>query len=157
MTYLSDAALESKFGRRRRGGTRQFEVDSYLEYQASKFAVAYDANSYLRVQTAMDELDLEEKFGSLTAAFQAFRAPTLLVSFDTDWLFPTAEMQRIHVAMRETQITATHIEISTPNGHECPAGNRMAADLLEITSESTSSDMLPVSTRVQAFHGVTEK
>jgi homoserine O-acetyltransferase len=118
MTYLSEAALERKFGRRRRGGTRQFEVDSYLEYQGSKFAAAYDANSYLRVQSAMDEMDLEEKFGSLTAAFQAFRAPALLVSFDTDWLFPAAEMRRIHAAMREAQIAATHLELSTPNGHD---------------------------------------
>jgi homoserine O-acetyltransferase/O-succinyltransferase len=118
MTYLSDAALERKFGRRRRGGTRQFEVDSYLEYQASKFAGAYDANSYIRVQAAMDEMDLEEKFGSLTAAFQAFRAPALLVSFDTDWLFPSAELRRVRAAMHEAGIAATHVEVATPNGHD---------------------------------------
>ena len=118
MTYLSEAALETKFGRRRRGGTRQFEVDSYLEYQASKFAASYDANSYLRVQAAMDEMDLEEKFGSLTAAFHAFRAPALLMSFDTDWLFPASEMRRIHAAMRAAQIEASHLEIATPNGHD---------------------------------------
>ena len=118
MTYLSEAALERKFGRRRRGGTRQFEVDSYLEYQGSKFAAAYDANSYLRVQAAMDEMDLEEKFGSLTAAFRAFRAPALLVSFDSDWLFPSAEMRRIHAAMREARIDATHLDLSTRNGHD---------------------------------------
>ncbi|HEX7840470.1 MAG TPA: homoserine O-acetyltransferase [Kofleriaceae bacterium] len=118
MTYLSEAALERKFGRRRRGGTRQFEVDSYLEYQAGKFAVAYDANSYLRVQSAMDEMDLAEQFGSLTAAFQAYRAPALLVSFDTDWLFPSAEMRRIHAAMREAQIAVSHVEVTTPNGHD---------------------------------------
>lgn len=118
MTYLSEAALERKFGRRRRGGTRQFEVDSYLEHQASKFAGAYDANSYLRVQAAMDEMDLAEQFGSLTAAFQTFRSPALLVSFDTDWLFPTAEMRRIHAAMREVQIEANHVEVTTANGHD---------------------------------------
>src|ERR1041384_5516603 len=118
MTYLSEAALETKFGRRRRGGTRQFEVDSYLEYQASKFAASYDATSYLRVQAAMDEMDLEEKFGSLTAAFHAFRAPALLMSFDTDWLFPASEMRRIHAAMRAARIDAHHVEIATPNGHD---------------------------------------
>jgi homoserine O-acetyltransferase len=118
MTYLSEAALEQKFGRRRRGGTRQFEVDSYLEYQAAKFAGAYDANSYLRVQAAMDEMDLDEKFGSLTAAFHAFRSPALLVSFDTDWLFPPSETRRVHAAMREAGIEAAHIELSTPNGHD---------------------------------------
>jgi homoserine O-acetyltransferase/O-succinyltransferase len=118
MTYLSEAALEHKFGRRRRGGTRQFEVDSYLEHQAAKFASAYDANSYLRVQSAMDEMDLEEKFGSLTAAFRALRAPALVVSFDTDWLFPPAETRRIHGAMRAADVAVTHLEIATPNGHD---------------------------------------
>ena len=118
MTYLSEAALEQKFGRRRRGGTRQFEVDSYLEYQAAKFASAYDANSYLRVQAAMDEMDLEEKFGSLTAAFRALRAPALLVSFDTDWLFPPEETRRICAAMRAADVAVTHLEIATPNGHD---------------------------------------
>ena len=73
MTYLSNEALESKFGRRRRHGTRQFEVDSYLEHQGSKFARSYDANSYIRVQAAMDEMDLDEQFGSLPAAFARLR------------------------------------------------------------------------------------
>ncbi|MEJ7596557.1 MAG: homoserine O-acetyltransferase [Kofleriaceae bacterium] len=93
MTYLSAEGLETKFGRRRRGGTRQFEIDSYLEYQAQKFGTSYDANSYIRVQAAMDEMDLDEQFGSLEHAFQRLRAPTLLVSFDTDWLFPTREVE----------------------------------------------------------------
>ncbi len=118
MTYLSEAALESKFGRRRRGGTRQFEVDSYLEYQGSKFAVAYDANSYIRVQAAMDEMDLEEQFGSLDAAFRGYRSPSLLVSFDTDWLFPSAGMSRLQGAMQSTGGDSNHIEVVTPNGHD---------------------------------------
>lgn len=118
MTYLSNEALESKFGRRRRGGTRQFEVDSYLEYQGSKFATSYDANSYIRVQAAMDEMDLDEQFGSLSAAFARLRGRALLISFDTDWLFPTSEVSRLHAAMREAGVAATHIDISTPNGHD---------------------------------------
>jgi homoserine O-acetyltransferase len=119
MTYLSDAALERKFGRRRRpDGSRMFEVDSYLEYQATKFAAAYDANSYIRVQAAMDEMDLEEKYGSFTAAFQRLRAPVLLVSFDTDWLFPSTDLLRVRAAMHEAQIAATHVEVATPNGHD---------------------------------------
>ncbi|MBA3453516.1 MAG: homoserine O-acetyltransferase [Deltaproteobacteria bacterium] len=118
MTYLSDEALEAKFGRKRRGGTRQFEVDSYLEHQAQKFAAAYDANSYIRVQAAMDEMDLEERFGSLDAAFAKLSAKVLLISFDTDWLFPTAELVRIQHAMRRAGVDATHLEIGTPNGHD---------------------------------------
>jgi homoserine O-acetyltransferase len=118
MTYLSNEALEAKFGRKRRGGTRQFEVDSYLEHQAQKFASAYDANSYIRVQAAMDEMDLDEQFGSLDVAFGKLRAKVLLISFDTDWLFPTAELLRIHDAMRRVGVESTHLEIETPNGHD---------------------------------------
>ncbi len=118
MTYLSNDALEAKFGRKRRGGTRQFEVDSYLEHQAQKFASAYDANSYIRVQAAMDEMDLDEQFGSLDTAFANLRAKALLISFDTDWLFPTAELVRIQHAMRRGGIEAIHLEITTPNGHD---------------------------------------
>lgn len=118
MTYLSDEALETKFGRRRRGGTRQFEVDSYLEHQAQKFGTSYDANSYIRVQAAMDEMDLDEQFGSLEIAFAKLRCKALLVSFDTDWLFPSAEMRRIHAAMKASGVDATHLDIATPNGHD---------------------------------------
>jgi homoserine O-acetyltransferase len=118
MTYLSNEAMEKKFGRRRRGGTRQFEVDSYLEYQAKRFAGMYDANSYIRVQAAMDEMDLEEQFGSLEKAFANLRAKVLLVSFDTDWLFPTAELARVHAAMTQAGVEAKHLDISTPNGHD---------------------------------------
>ena len=118
MTYLSNAALEQKFGRRRRGGTRQFEIDSYLEYQGTKFASAYDANSYLRVQAAMDEMDLEERFGSLRQAFARFRGAALLISFDTDWLFPSVEMSRVEGAMRSLDIDVTHAELVTPAGHD---------------------------------------
>ncbi len=118
MTYLSDAALEQKFGRRRRGGTRQFEIDSYLEYQGTKFASAYDANSYLRVQAAMDEMDLEERFGSLRQAFARFRGAALLISFDTDWLFPSVEMSRVEGAMRSLDIDVVHAELVTPAGHD---------------------------------------
>jgi homoserine O-acetyltransferase len=118
MTYLSDEAMERKFGRRRRGQTRQFEVDSYLEYQGQKFAATYDANAYIRVQRAMDEMDLEEQYGSLAGAFGRLRARTLLISFDTDWLFPPTEMVKLHSAMASAGVDATHLEIVTPNGHD---------------------------------------
>ncbi len=118
MTYLSDAALETKFGRQRRNGTRQFEIDSYLEYQGAKFGAAYDANSYIRVQAAMDEFDLQEQFGSLAAAFRRFRGRALLVSFSTDWLFPSAETARISRGMRDANVAVQHMDFETPNGHD---------------------------------------
>jgi len=118
MTYLSAQALQSKFGRRRRGATRQFEIDSYFEYQGNKFARAYDANSYIRVQAAMDEMDLAEQYGSLDAAFARWKGRTLLVSFDTDWLFPVTEVDRVETAMRAAGTPVQHERMSSPNGHD---------------------------------------
>lgn len=115
MTYLSLESLQRKFGRRRRGGTRQFEIDSYFEYQGKKFAAQYDANSYIRVQAAMDEMDLEEQYGSLARAFEKWRGRSLLVSFDTDWLFPPYEADAVAAAMPGD---VHHERVSSPNGHD---------------------------------------
>ncbi len=118
MTYLSAKSLQSKFGRRRRGNTRQFEIDSYFEYQGKKFAAQYDANSYIRVQAAMDEMDLEEQHGSLQQAFANWQGRTLLVSFDTDWLFPVSEVERLETAMTANGTPVRHERIASPNGHD---------------------------------------
>src|SRR6185503_12028960 len=115
MTYLSAHSLQKKFGRRRRGSTRQFEIDSYFEYQGRKFASLYDANSYIRVQAAMDEMDLAEQYGSLEKAFTRWGGKTLLVSFDTDWLFPVREVERIEHAMVANGTSVRHERISSPN------------------------------------------
>ncbi len=118
MTYLSPESLQRKFGRRRRGQTRQFEIDSYFEYQGKKFAALYDANSYIRVQAAMDEMDLDEQYGDLQSAFARWRGRTLLVSFDTDWLFPPNESERVAAAMRTVGVDVRHQMIESPNGHD---------------------------------------
>ncbi|MGZ8868835.1 MAG: homoserine O-acetyltransferase, partial [Thermoanaerobaculia bacterium] len=118
MTYLSSHALQRKFGRRRRGNTRQFEIDSYFEHQGKKFAALYDANSYIRVQAAMDEMDLEEQYGNLQSAFARWRGRTLLVSFDTDWLFPPSENERVAAAMRSLGTPVHHEQIVSANGHD---------------------------------------
>jgi homoserine O-acetyltransferase len=118
MTYLSAQSLQRKFARRRRGNTRQFEIDSYFEYQGKKFAALYDANSYVRVQAAMDEMDLEEQYGDLQAAFARWRGRSLLVSFDTDWLFPPAESERVAAALRSIGAPVQHELIASPNGHD---------------------------------------
>ena len=118
MTYLSAQALQTKFARRRRGNTRQFEIDSYFEYQGKKFAAQYDANSYIRVQAAMDEMDLAEQYETLEKAFANWRGETLLVSFDTDWLFPVSEVERVENAMRANGTAVRHERISSPNGHD---------------------------------------
>jgi homoserine O-acetyltransferase len=118
MTYMSAESLQQKFGRRRRGNTRQFEIDSYFEYQGKKFAAQYDANSYIRVQAAMDEMDLAEQYGSLPAAFSRFHGRALLISFDTDWLFPVAEVAAVEDAMKRNGIDVAHHRLASPNGHD---------------------------------------
>ncbi|HXI11447.1 MAG TPA: homoserine O-acetyltransferase [Thermoanaerobaculia bacterium] len=118
MTYLSTAGLEKKFGRRRRGSTRQFEIDSYLEYQGKKFGASFDANSYIRIQAGMDEMDLTEQFGTLTKAFERFEGRALLISFNTDWLFPPGEVVKVHEALRARQLDSEYHEIETTNGHD---------------------------------------
>lgn len=118
MTYLSSHALQRKFGRRRRGDTRQFEIDSYFEHQGKKFATLYDANSYIRVQAAMDEMDLEEQYGNLQSAFARWRGKTLLISFDTDWLFPPSESERTAAAMRSLGTPVHHEALISTNGHD---------------------------------------
>ena len=118
MTYLSNQALQTKFGRRRRDVTRQFEIDSYFEYQGKKFAGLYDANSYIRVQAAMDEMDLAEQYGSLQAAFANWKGKALVIAFDTDWLFPPAEAEAVVAAMTGLEIDVRHERISSPNGHD---------------------------------------
>jgi len=118
MTYLSVEGLETKFGRRRRGSTRQFEIDSYLEYQGTKFAESFDANSYIRIQAAMDEMDLAEQFGSIETALRNFRGKALLISFDTDWLFPPGEVLKVHQGMLAAGVDSEYLEIATMNGHD---------------------------------------
>jgi homoserine O-acetyltransferase/O-succinyltransferase len=118
MTYLSQESLQRKFGRRRRGESRQFEIDSYFEYQGKKFAALYDANSYIRVQAAMDEMDLDEQYGDLQTAFSRWKGRTLIVSFDTDWLFPPAESERVASALRALGTPVVHEEIASANGHD---------------------------------------
>jgi homoserine O-acetyltransferase len=118
MTYLSNEALEKKFGRRRRHPTPQFEIDSYLEYQGQKFSTIFDANSYIRIQAAMDEMDLSEQHGSIERAFARFKSKALLISFDTDWLFPTQEVIKVFDGMRMAGADAEIREISTVNGHD---------------------------------------
>jgi homoserine O-acetyltransferase len=118
MTYLSTHALQTKFGRRRRETTRQFEIESYFEHQGKKFATLYDTNSYVRVQAAMDEMDLEEQYGTLQSAFRNWRGRTLLISFDTDWLFPPEESENVIAAMRSLGTDARHLRLFSNNGHD---------------------------------------
>src|SRR5260370_857133 len=88
ITYMSDASMREKFGRRLRD-QNQFEVESYLRYRGSQFVDRFDANSYLYITKAMDNFDSTTRSHSLSAAFESVKARFIVVSFPSDWLYPS--------------------------------------------------------------------
>ncbi|MFW2831454.1 homoserine O-acetyltransferase MetX [Sphingomonas sp. ID0503] len=126
ITYLSEAGLTSKFGRRLQareaktfGFDADFQIESYLRHQGLSFTDRFDANSYLYITRAMDYFDLaEEHGGTLANAFARSQTRFCLVSFDTDWLYPTAESRAIVQALNATGAEASFVELSSPFGHD---------------------------------------
>jgi homoserine O-acetyltransferase len=126
ITYLSEPALHRKFGRNlqdRRAVTygfdADFQVESYLRHQGSTFVDRFDANSYLYITRAMDYFDLAaEHGGSLPAAFTGTRTRFCVISFTSDWLFPTAENREIVHALNAAAANVSFVEIATDNGHD---------------------------------------
>ncbi len=126
ITYLSEAGLTEKFGRRLQGRDAKtfgfdadFQVESYLRHQGISFVDRFDANSYLYITRAMDYYDIaDDHGGSLAAAFQTTRARFCLISFDTDWLYPTAESRIIVHALNAAGREASFVELSSPFGHD---------------------------------------
>lgn len=126
ITYLSEAGLTEKFGRRLQGRDAKtfgfdadFQVESYLRHQGISFVDRFDANSYLYITRAMDYYDIaEDHGGSLAMAFAATRARFCLISFDTDWLYPTAESRVIVHALNAAGREASFVELRSPFGHD---------------------------------------
>jgi homoserine O-acetyltransferase len=126
ITYLSEAGLTEKFGRRLQardaksfGFDADFQVESYLRHQGLSFVDRFDANSYLYITRAMDYFDLAEEHGGMLAnAFRASGARFCLVSFDTDWLYPTAESRTVVRALNAAGAPVSFVELSSPYGHD---------------------------------------
>lgn len=126
ITYLSEEGLTEKFGRRLQdrdeksfGFEADFQVESYLRYQGSGFTQRFDANSYLYITRAMDYFDLaEEHGGRLADAFSNASARFCLISFDTDWLYPTAESRHIVHALNAAGAKVSFVELSANAGHD---------------------------------------
>ena len=125
ITYVSEQALTRKFGRRLRTGETlsvfgdQFEVESYLNYQGSTFVRRFDANSYLTITRAMDLFDLAAQHGGdLAAAFRGTRTRFCIVSFSSDWLFPTAQSRAIARALNSAAANVSFVEIASDKGHD---------------------------------------
>jgi homoserine O-acetyltransferase len=149
ITYLSEAGLTEKFGRRLQarpgkqdgaksfGFDADFQVESYLRHQGLSFVDRFDANSYLYITRAMDYFDLAEEHGGLLAnAFRATRARFCLVSFDTDWLYPTIESRSIVQALNAAGAPVSFVELSSPYGHDAflldaPEMNRVVDGFLK--------------------------
>jgi homoserine O-acetyltransferase len=126
ITYLSEAGLTDKFGRRLQdraaksfGFDADFQVESYLRHQGIAFSDRFDANAYLYITRAMDYFDLaEEHGGRLADAFARSTARFCLVSFDTDWLYPTAESKHVVHALNAVAAPVSFVELSAPYGHD---------------------------------------
>jgi homoserine O-acetyltransferase len=126
ITYLSDAALHRKFGRRLQDRSNptfsfdaDFEVESYLRHQGSSFVERFDANSYLYLTRAMDYFDLAADYdGVLAKAFKGVQTRFCVVSFTSDWLFPTSESRAIVHALNAGGARVSFAEIVTDKGHD---------------------------------------
>jgi homoserine O-acetyltransferase len=125
ITYLSETALHRKFGRALQdreslsfGFDADFQVESYLRHQGSSFVERFDANSYLYITRAMDYFDMARDFGGLGAAFRGARARFCVVSFTSDWLFPTPESRALVHALNAAAANVSFVEIPTDKGHD---------------------------------------
>jgi homoserine O-acetyltransferase len=126
ITYVSDASMDRKFGRRRKSSSAgdsynfdvQFEVEGYLRHQGQSFINRFDANSYLYITRALDHFDLPHAYGSLEAAFAPVQAETLVVGFTSDWLFPPEQNRAIALALLRAGKRASYAELSTDLGHD---------------------------------------
>jgi len=143
ITYLSEAGLTEKFGRRLQareaksfGFDADFQIESYLRHQGLSFVDRFDANAYLYITRAMDYFDLAEEHGGLLAnAFRETKARFCLVSFDTDWLYPTRDSRAIVHALNAAGAPVSFVELSSPFGHdafllEAPELNRVVDGFL---------------------------
>jgi len=126
ITYLSDVALHRKFGRKFQDRTdptfsfdADFEVENYLRHQGSTFVERFDANSYLYLTRAMDYFDLAADYGGILAnAFKGTKTRFCVISFTSDWLFPTSESRAIVHALNAGGARVSFAETETDKGHD---------------------------------------
>jgi homoserine O-acetyltransferase len=126
ITYLSETALHRKFGRRlqdREAPTftfdADFQIESYLRHQGITFVERFDANSYLYLTRAMDYFDLAADYGGVLAeAFRGTRTRFCVMSFTSDWLFPTPESRAIVHALNAAGASVGFVEIESDKGHD---------------------------------------
>ncbi|HMN72494.1 MAG TPA: homoserine O-acetyltransferase [Rhodoblastus sp.] len=126
ITYLSEGALQRKFGRKLQDRAAptfsfdaDFQIENYLRYQGSSFVDRFDANSYLYVTRACDYFDLAADYGgTLARAFVGAKTRFCVVSFTSDWLYPTSDARTIVHALNAAALPVSFVEIETDKGHD---------------------------------------
>ncbi len=125
ITYLSELSMHQKFGRKLQDKSEygydfltDFQVESYLRYKGDNFVKRFDANSYLYITKAMDYFDLAQAYGSVKKAFAGVKARFLVISFSSDWLFPSHQSKEIVSAIRQNNGAVIYTEIHTDYGHD---------------------------------------
>lgn len=126
ITYLSEPALHRKFGRRFQGGSAptfsfnaDFQIESYLRHQGLSFVERFDANAYLYLTRAMDYFDLAADHGGVLAnAFRGTKTRFCVMSFTSDWLFPTADSRAIVHALNAASAAVAFVEVESDKGHD---------------------------------------
>ncbi len=133
ITFMSEASMAEKFGRRIRDSQKShkfslgYEVEGYLQHKGNRFVRRFDANSYLYISHAMDSYDLSRGRG-LHEALAGLQVKVLLVAFKSDWLYPASQMREIARACKHAGVDATYCEVESNYGHD--------AFLLEVEEES---------------------
>ncbi|NLF02758.1 MAG: homoserine O-acetyltransferase [Anaerolineales bacterium] len=125
ITYLSEEQMRAKFGRRLQERESfgydfetEFQVESYLRYQGDSFVRRFDANSYLYITKALDYFDVANGHGSLVQALEPVLAEFLVVSFSSDWLYPTPQAKELVKALQANGVPTTFLEIQNAYGHD---------------------------------------
>jgi len=126
ITYLSQKGLQEKFGRKLQerddlkfSFDADFQIESYLRHQGSAFVDRFDANSYLYITRAMDYFDLVKEYkGNVSDAFKKIKVKFFIISFTSDWLYPTAENKEIVIALNAAGADVGFIEIKSDKGHD---------------------------------------
>jgi len=123
ITYMSDASMTEKFGRRVRQDKElfkfspEFEVEGYLQYRGNNFTKRFDANSYLYITKAIDYFNLLNG-NNIASIFRGLKAKVLVISFKSDWLYPTYQSQEIVKACKLSGVETTYCEINSAYGHD---------------------------------------
>jgi homoserine O-acetyltransferase len=125
ITYLSNDAMKSKFGRKKKNKDFQydfnteFEIESYLNYQGDKFAQEFDANTYIRMTKALDYYDpTKQNKKKLSAVFKKIKSKFLVISFTSDWRFSPSRSKEIVKSLLDNNINVSYAEISAESGHD---------------------------------------